>query len=538
MPIKVLPQGYKSGRSYRKDPTKNEKQVYYSNAKLYGELTANAAQSFYNKDLEESIKSKDFSKYNKHLKNIRGENEKENLNRSLAAIQILLNRIDGISTELQNYDPENSIHKDISDDIDTMSDTLKEMFNEILSLRPRLGDLTKDEERRYKTIDDDIDRYSFEIGKVENLLKKLVSGNEKLTQEELNELDKRRKVAKKQSEIKDTLHSIKKYGFDKNSKDVMELSKFLDEDGARDAISKLLEKEIKKAGEVIKELDENIQKVYNVLVNDPNYDSDVVGKNTGHKKTLFTSFKNSFFKHRNDFMAFIKSFEGYVKKISSGKFDEYTIEGFYDDIIRSIDKLVKNHKIILKDFEKFPKAIIEKMGKGTLEKINDITKMLDALHPLMLNIFGLKNYVSTYLDDNKNRLTKLLIENLEDIELYETYPNTDELIIKKGAKVLDYLKRVDDYFNSELKIFSKILDNNKKQYSQKNYEKLFNEHSGKGEVIANFNKSVEEDYKKLLDIYNNREILEEAYEEFNEDANIVIDAHKKRVEKPKKPKKK
>ena len=210
--IKIYPAGKARGTRGKKLPQKpvirNKNFGQIQNA-----IISNIKVSTLQRELEESIKNCDFSKYDELLKQKGLQDERLKLDKILNAITLLKQGFNEARMDIQQFDPNNPLVDEVEKESDKLLLTLNKQFEEIIRMRPRIKTLTADEKRRLGTLDRDIERYSDNLNKVKSLVEQLAGKEKKLKPDEVTAIKERKEAEKSFGDIAKALKDVAKFGF-------------------------------------------------------------------------------------------------------------------------------------------------------------------------------------------------------------------------------------------------------------------------------------------------------------------------------------
>ena len=349
-----------------------------------------------NNDVKESLKYKDFSQTTKS-----NTAKSAQLEQYIRAVLLLKQGFSEVEKHVSQYDPNIDLVENTLEKAEDYIKQLNKRFTELLNIRPKVNNLTENEEREFNAISREIERYSVDLSEMKTSIEKL-NGKQRLNPDELADAHRIMNAKKSRNQIQDDTKNIFQYGPTHTKIEIENIKRDFEDPEKKKIIKEVVNEELKKFTDNLNELKKNYtslsERSERILLNE---------------------------EYRN------------VKKVADGK-------KLVDDMIRNSNELqVKVHKFLSKikrvnidNFEDFIKAtklneVIDDLNRKTVEKIEEIDKYVEDFHHKHIHKTDVEIKSLTYLLDF---VEKLLVE-IDDTKLKALDLRTFFLTQKRGKRI-------------------------------------------------------------------------------------------------------
>ena len=464
------------------------------------------------KELEDSIKNKDFVKYNE-LKTLSSkQKESMTLANAFGAISIIKNKYVSLLRELEEYNPELEEVKTIERDAETNLKEIEQFVKTILALKPRIGKLNSDEQSKLNRVTRDIERFAIDLSKIEGLFNIVKEKYPKLPLDVIEKIKKNKKAKDSKKDIIRNVEELFKYGIGPSTDfEFKKVKEALEDPDKKD----IIEDEVK----------EQLQNNYNDLLNVSkiiefinNGKTEISGRRADlSSRGVIAAGKNR--EYSTKVNELIKKYKKIIKTLRNPKIKnidslkrlteiQTELEGFYNNLDTIYKQTQEYLKLIVGDLPTIkPKEDIlnefDKLLNINNEKLEKTYKYILTLEPVATRALS-NGGIAKNKKINKKNPKLNTEENKKDIELLKqagySMPDLPDSYRELLKKIYENLKL---FYTGSMQDNETVRDDIKIMKSSKNLgsNDLIKELNAKLGEINDLTKEIDDGnnyYKKLI----------------------------------------
>ena len=267
-----------------------------------------------NNDVKESLKYKDFSQTTKS-----NTAKSAQLEQYIRAVLLLKQGFSEVEKHVSQYDPNIDLVENTLEKTEDYIKQLNKRFTELLNIRPKVNNLTENEEREFNAISREIERYSVDLSEMKTNIEKL-NGKQRLNPDELADARRIMNAKKSRNQIQDDTKNIFQYGPTHTKIEIENIKRDFEDPEKKKIIKEVVNEELKKLTDNLNELKKNYtslsERSERILLNEEYRQKTKIEDG---KKLVDDMIRNS-----NELQVKVHKFLSKIKRVNIGNFIKAT----------------------------------------------------------------------------------------------------------------------------------------------------------------------------------------------------------------------